>query len=385
MFTFVGVRMSNTWIDLAAAQIKKLTPKTGFNVVAVDSYENPGEALYFVDHFDNAEEAEKARATYQKKHKDVAYVYPARKIKNEELSERASSGTLTTRGFPVGTIRPRADGTRYKKSSSGEWEYYAEPESGKPGKIPFPSDKPAASAASVPAGKPEPAPASPEKSSKKTFGGKLKSALGAGWDTLKEPFVGAFHLATKKSARKAFKEKIGGAFKQETKETKAMLGTLKKGLTGQKVTKEERTAAINQAADLVKAALIGTMYGSIAAQGIGELLATIASPVEEIVGALLDKPLRKITKKVFGQEHGILPSAFYSSEGDSKDKHEWIDALDAALTESDDSEAQDLMMRIADAVMDELASSGIADEDLDAALTKAGVTAEKAQKFVSRK
>lgn len=288
----------------------------------------------------------------------------------------SGAGSLAVRGFPVGTIRPRMDGTRYKKQTDGTWTYYAPPESAK---------KPvqASPAPILPKAKTAPA-----KVSTKSIGGTLKAALGSGWDTLKEPFVGAFHLATKKSARKAFKEKIGSAFKREAKETKAMFGTVKKALTRQKVTKEERTAAINQAADLVKAALIGTMYGSIAAQGIGELLATIASPVEEIVGAILDKPLRKITKKVFGQEHGILPSAFYSS--DEKDKHEWIDALDARLVESgdaaseeDDSEVEALMSKITDAIFDELSKSGLSDEDLDSALTSSGLTPENAKKFAS--
>lgn len=66
------------WIEKAQKQIAKLTPKTGFNVVAVDSYEKPGRALYLVDHFDDEKEAEKARAAHEKKSGDKAYVYAAR-------------------------------------------------------------------------------------------------------------------------------------------------------------------------------------------------------------------------------------------------------------------------------------------------------------------
>ena len=67
------------WLTAAAEQIKKFTPKSGFNVVAVDRLEVPGEALYLVAHCDEPEEAEQKRSAHQKKSGDPTYVYPAKK------------------------------------------------------------------------------------------------------------------------------------------------------------------------------------------------------------------------------------------------------------------------------------------------------------------
>jgi hypothetical protein len=76
--------MTKSWIDAATAQVKELTPKTGFNVVAVDASEKPGDALYLVGHFDDAAAAEKARAAHQAKSKNIAYVYPSAKARKSK-------------------------------------------------------------------------------------------------------------------------------------------------------------------------------------------------------------------------------------------------------------------------------------------------------------
>lgn len=264
--------------------------------------------------------------------------------------DESSAGNLATHEFSVGTIHKRKDGSSYQKQRDGSWTYYADPsKKTKAVSLPDAPKKPSA----------------------------LKSALGKAWHTLTEPFVGAFHLATSKKSRSEFKAKIGGALKNEASETKALFSILKKAVTpGQKVSKEEQTAAINQVADLVKAGLIATMYGSIAAHGIGELLATIASPAEEIIGAALDKPLRAITKKVFGHEHGILPSSFYSKE--PIEAHEWVDALDCMIVEAESNDPKDLIMRLVDAILDEFDSK---DLDLEDALSSISLT--QARKFVS--
>jgi hypothetical protein len=70
--------MSESWIDEAFAQVDQLTPATGFNVVAVDSMELPGEGLYLVSHHATQEEAEAARAAHQAASGDKTYVYAAR-------------------------------------------------------------------------------------------------------------------------------------------------------------------------------------------------------------------------------------------------------------------------------------------------------------------
>lgn len=260
-------------------------------------------------------------------------------------------------GLPIGTIHKRKDGLTYQKQRDGSWAYKAKQ-------------------GPAPAAKPSPA-SKPAKAAPVNKGGKIKGLLGKAWGTLIEPFVGAFHLATKKSARKAFAAKIGGAVKKEAGETKELLRTLKKALTpGQKVSKEERARAINQTTDLIKVALIGTMYGHIAAQGIGELLATVASPVEEILGAMIDKPLRRATKKIFGHEHGILPSSFY---GDGSEKEESLLYNLALLHEvfGGDADEQDLLRKITNAVLDELELS---EEDVGAGV-ESGMSTAQAQKL----
>lgn len=63
------------WLQAAAEQVKKFTPTKGYNVVAVDRLEKPGEALYLVGHTDDEKEAERMAAAHQKKTGDAAHVY----------------------------------------------------------------------------------------------------------------------------------------------------------------------------------------------------------------------------------------------------------------------------------------------------------------------
>lgn len=61
-------------IEKALAHKKTLIPEEGFNVVGVDTFEEPDEALYFIGHFATKEEAEKEK---EKQEKDgvIAYIY----------------------------------------------------------------------------------------------------------------------------------------------------------------------------------------------------------------------------------------------------------------------------------------------------------------------
>lgn len=175
-----------------------------------------------------------------------------------------------------------------------------------PGK---PKDKPA----DQPKEKPKKAPAKePGKGDKINIGVKAKHTLHHAWHHLAEPFKAAYGLATDKKQRKAFAKKIGDAVKSEVKETKQMAGTFRDIFTGKKVKPEAKKQAVHQLVDVAKVVMAGAMVGHLAHLGIGKLLASLASPVDEIVGAALDGPLRKATSKLFGHEHGLLPSAFYS-------------------------------------------------------------------------
>ena len=58
------------------AEKRRMTPKSGFNVVGVDAYELPGRKLYLIAHHATKGEAYKALAVFQKKNPgEDAHVY----------------------------------------------------------------------------------------------------------------------------------------------------------------------------------------------------------------------------------------------------------------------------------------------------------------------
>lgn len=60
--------------DKALEHKKTLIPAEGFNVVGVDPFEEPDEALYFIGHFKDEEEA-KAKQAEKEKAGIVAHIY----------------------------------------------------------------------------------------------------------------------------------------------------------------------------------------------------------------------------------------------------------------------------------------------------------------------
>lgn len=65
------------WVEAALAQMERFIPATGFNVVGVDAFEKPGEALYFVAHTEDAAEAEKLALAHTKQSGNKTHIYPA--------------------------------------------------------------------------------------------------------------------------------------------------------------------------------------------------------------------------------------------------------------------------------------------------------------------
>jgi hypothetical protein len=63
------------WFEDAQAEILRFTPKEGFNVVGVDSFERPGEALYLVGHYATRKEAAAAARAHEASSGDRAHVY----------------------------------------------------------------------------------------------------------------------------------------------------------------------------------------------------------------------------------------------------------------------------------------------------------------------
>jgi hypothetical protein len=200
----------------------------------------------------------------------------------------------------------------------------------------------------------------------------LKHTLGHAFEAVADPFKKAYRLVAgkdRKEYRKEVAEWVKGIGKTESTETKQMLGTFKKVLTGQPTTREEKVAAVNQAMDVAKTIAIGTFYGSIAAhEGLGALLGTILSPGEEVAGMLLDGPLRRITKKLTGHEHGILPSAFYNK------------ATASVLSAAEGNEIG-LAAHLIEAILSELSKEPLTDDDIADALARAGLKPEDKDKI----
>jgi hypothetical protein len=62
-------------LEDAHAEIRKFTPEEGFNVVGVDAFERPGEALYLVGHYATRHEAQAAARAHEASSGDRAHVY----------------------------------------------------------------------------------------------------------------------------------------------------------------------------------------------------------------------------------------------------------------------------------------------------------------------
>lgn len=229
--------------------------------------------------------------------------------------------------------------------------------------------KPASSPA--PTARAAPEPKAPEHEGGKEEHGFLRKALHHVWDAVTDPFKKAWKLATDHKYRKSVKDFVVKAAKKEGTQTKAMAGTFAKLLKGEKVTREEKIAAMEQMADIVKVAAMGAMVGHVAAGGLVKLAATLASPADELAGIAIDKPLRKITKKIFGREHGILPTSFYE-EGVQY-------AMRALLSEAyKEGDEYKLIETMVDAIMDEMGKSGgPSEKDIMQALMKSGLRAKK--------
>ena len=187
-------------------------------------------------------------------------------------------------------------------------------------------------------------------------GGAIKHALGHAWHMATDPFVKGYKLATDKKYRGEIKDWVKGIAAKEKAQTKQLVGSLGKVAKGEKLSKQEKDALVDQVADVVKMGVGAAVLGHFVHGGV-ENLAALLSPLDEMVGIALDGPLRKATKAVFGREHGLLPTSFYE--------------------QADDGVA--LLDKIVDAVLDELAKNPPSDADLEAALAAAGVDPSKAE------
>jgi hypothetical protein len=65
-----------SYIEVVMEEKKRMTPKTGFNVVAFDEYGRPGEMLELIAHADTIEEAEQIKQSLKG---ETVYIYSVEK------------------------------------------------------------------------------------------------------------------------------------------------------------------------------------------------------------------------------------------------------------------------------------------------------------------
>ena len=62
--------------DSMSAQARELTPKTGYNLVGLDDYEDPGEQLFLIGRYRTAKEALEAQKDHKQRNKDIrTFIY----------------------------------------------------------------------------------------------------------------------------------------------------------------------------------------------------------------------------------------------------------------------------------------------------------------------
>lgn len=196
--------------------------------------------------------------------------------------------------------------------------------------------------------------------------GRVKKLLHGVWHAVSHPFKSAYKLITDKKYRGQVKDFVVKACKKEGTQTHAMAKNVARALKGEKLTAEEKAAMIDQMADIVKVAAIGAVVGHAAAGGLARLAATVASPADELIGVAIDGPLRKLTKKLFGREHGVLPTSFYE-EGV---RYTMLALLDESYKEGDEYKVIEQMV---DAILDEMGKTDLDEKEIAKALLKKGL------------
>ena len=199
---------------------------------------------------------------------------------------------------------------------------------------------------------------------------RVKKVLHGVWHAVSHPFKAAYKLVTDKKYRGQVKDFVVKACKKEGTQTHAMAKNIARALKGEKLTAEEKAAIIDQMADIVKVAAIGAVVGHAAAGGLARLAATVASPADELIGIAIDTPLRKITKKLFGREHGVLPTSFYE-EGV---RHAMLTLLAEDYKEGDEYKVIEKMV---EAILDEMGKTDLDEKEITKALMKKGLLKKK--------
>lgn len=145
------------------------------------------------------------------------------------------------------------------------------------------------------------------------LGGKV---LSGAWHMLTAPFIAAWKMATSPQYRAKVIAGFKRAIRHEVRATRHMVVVAQRLIVGEEVKSQEVKAAVVQFIDLAVKVLIGVFVGPhvahLFAHGVMQALAALLSPLDEILGILIDKPMRWASQHLIGEAIGLLPSGFYT-------------------------------------------------------------------------
>jgi len=142
------------------------------------------------------------------------------------------------------------------------------------------------------------------------------NVLSGAWHMITHPFIAAWKMVTNPQYRAKVAVSIKRAWRHEVRASKHMLIVAQRLLAGEEVKPQEVHTAAIQFVDILSKVLLAVFIGPhivhLFSHGILKALASLLSPLDEIVGVMIDKPIRMISQKFLGHSVGLLPSGFYT-------------------------------------------------------------------------
>jgi hypothetical protein len=136
------------------------------------------------------------------------------------------------------------------------------------------------------------------------------------WNLVVHPFLVVGKLIRSSKFRQEIKIAFKRALRHEVRATKHMFVVAEKLARGEEVNSQERKAALMQFVDVMTKALLiyfaGPHIAALFAKGFWRALGSLLTPLDEILAAVLDKPIRAAARKMFSTDLGLLPSGFYT-------------------------------------------------------------------------
>jgi len=142
------------------------------------------------------------------------------------------------------------------------------------------------------------------------------NVLSGAWHMITHPFIAAWKMVTNPQYRAKVIVGIKRAIRHEVRATRHMIVVAQRLLAGEEVKPQEVRAAVIQFVDIAMKVIIGVFVGPhiahLFAHGVLKALASLLSPLDEVIGVMIDKPLRWATQHLIGESIGLLPSGFYT-------------------------------------------------------------------------